>query len=294
MAEDPSGLIGNLGLDATSGAPQFPLLVKLIDARENLSIQVHPDDARAREQGKLGKTEAWYVLEQDPGAMLYLGVLPGTDPDAFQAAAARLDGSSAALMRTIPADVGTTVLIPAGTIHALGAGAMVYEIQQPSDITYRLDDWGRVDASGQPREVHIDAGFAVSRFAEIPERITPVTLRAPIGERHLLAACRYFALERIALPAGASVNLGEQASPSVVTILQGRATIDDLPLAVGYSAVVWSGSDALLRVGEPLVALVATVPSLPELHERLKGAGIATQAIGRLGGSLPDLMLAGR
>ncbi|MDQ3656267.1 MAG: class I mannose-6-phosphate isomerase [Chloroflexota bacterium] len=288
---DPAAHLGVTAGAAVSGRAVFPLLVKLIDATENLSIQVHPNDAGAEPLDRLGKTEAWHVLEAEPGSVLYLGIRPGVEWDEFRQAAARLDGSSAPLMRTVPARSGTTVLIPAGTVHALGAGVVVYEVQQPSDVTYRLDDWGRVDAEGNPREVHLEVGFDVAQRGSIPELIDPVSLRPAIGERHLLAACRYFALERVALPAGGALGISHPGSPSVITLLQGAAKINGMTLEPGSSAVVWpSAATATLSATSPTIALVAYVPDIvADIVEPAMGAGADHRAIASLGGATGDL-----
>ncbi len=289
---NPDDRLGSFAREAVAGRSIFPLLTKLIDANEHLSIQVHPDDAGARPLDKPGKTEAWHVLAADPGSELYLGLKPGVHLDSFRESASRLDGSSAALMRTVPAQAGTTVLIPAGTIHALGAGVMVYEIQQPSDITYRLDDWGRTDAAGNPRDVHLAAGLAVSRPELMPEIINPVPLRAAIGERHILAACRYFVLERVALPVGASASVGSTGSPVAITLVTGSGIVGDEVIEAGRSAVVWpSPSPAILRATAPMVVLLAYVPDLErDVVGRAAGSGASMAAITALGGPTGDLL----
>jgi mannose-6-phosphate isomerase len=291
---DPSGRLGPAALTAVGDRPIFPLLVKLIDASENLSIQVHPDDPGAAALDRLGKTEAWHILAADPGSVLYLGLQPGVSFGAFQEASSKLNGSSAVLMRTVPAQAGTTVLIPAGTVHALGAGVMVYEVQQPSDVTFRLDDWGRVDAQGNPREMHMDAGLAVARPELRPELIPPVSLRPTIGEHHLLTACRYFSLERVALPAGAWVEIGTPGSPVVITILQGSGRIDELIIGTGSSSVVWPTSTrSALFATSPMTVLIAQVPDLAiDVIERAGNAGAETRAIGALGGATGDILAA--
>lgn len=288
---DPAAHLGATASAAVGGRTLFPLLVKLIDATENLSIQVHPNDAEATSLDRLGKTEAWHVLEAGPGSLLYLGIRHGVEWNEFRQAAARLDGSSAPMMRTVPALPGTTVLIPAGTVHALGAGVMVYEVQQPSDVTYRLDDWGRVDAEGNPREVHLDAGFGVVQRGSIPELIDPVSLRPAIGERHVLAACQYFALERVVLPAGGSLGISHPGSPSVITLLEGGARIDGMTLEPGSSAVAWpSAATATLSATSPTVALLAYVPHIVEdILEPARRAGAGHRAIDSLGGGTGDL-----
>ncbi len=143
---------------------KFPLLVKLLDANQDLSVQVHPDDAYAlaHEGGELGKTEMWYVLHADPGAELILGVRPGTTREAFRAAleAHRLE----TVLQRVPIRPGQAVSIPAGTVHALLAGTVMSEIQQNSDATYRVDDWGRVGADGKPRPLQVDKALDVIDF----------------------------------------------------------------------------------------------------------------------------------
>jgi mannose-6-phosphate isomerase len=260
VAANPD-LLGPAASAAVHGRAIFPLLVKLIDASENLSIQVHPNDEQAAPLDRLGKTEAWYVLAAEPGACLYVGLREGVSMEAFRAAASRLDGSSAALLRRVPAQPGSALLLPAGTVHALGAGVMVYEIQQPSDVTFRLDDWGRVDAQGNPREMHLDAGFAVAQLESRPAWIEPVELPASEGRRHLLATARQFALERVALVAGGRFQLPAMAGPQVVTLLEGTATIGGERLEAGRSAVAWPGGEpAVLEAETPVVALRGWVP----------------------------------
>lgn len=131
----------------------FPLLVKFIDAQEDLSVQVHPDDALAqRRYGTNGKTEMWYVLQADPGSGLYVGFRDGVEKaDYLQAVA---DGTVDRLLQFYPVKAGDVFHIPGGTVHAIGKGVLLSEIQQSSDCTYRIFDWNRVDAAGQSRELH--------------------------------------------------------------------------------------------------------------------------------------------
>ncbi len=152
-----------------AGKP-FPLLLKLIDAREALSVQVHPDDAYARERegGKLGKTEAWLILDCPEGAELVYGIQPGTDLAALEEACAA--GSAVApLLRRVKVRPGDVCNIPAGTVHAIGAGILLYEIQQSSDVTYRFYDWDRVDARGNRRELHLRKALDVTNLSYAPE-----------------------------------------------------------------------------------------------------------------------------
>ncbi|MGI9255290.1 MAG: class I mannose-6-phosphate isomerase, partial [Thermomicrobiales bacterium] len=126
---DPGSFVGPMGPGVTGERDLFPLLVKFIDGMDDLSIQVHPDDLLARELGEpTGKTEAWHVLAAEPGAVLYLGIADGVDPAAFFAAAQSGDPATASMLRTVPAIPGMTVLLPAGAIHAIGRGVLLYEI----------------------------------------------------------------------------------------------------------------------------------------------------------------------
>ncbi len=157
-------LIGKLS-DPGEGVP---LLVKLLDATDWLSVQVHPNDAQAYElEGEpRGKTEAWYVIAAEPEARLVIGVEPGTTRE--QMATAIRENRLEPLL--VYADVvpGDVLYIPAGTVHALGPGILIYEIQQSSDTTYRLYDWGRMGLDGSPRPLHIDKGVQVSQLGKLP------------------------------------------------------------------------------------------------------------------------------
>jgi mannose-6-phosphate isomerase len=295
VAADPVGIVGRRGLSATANRPLFPLLVKLIDAAENLSIQVHPDDTAASTVGKLGKTEAWHILAAAPNAVLYLGLRTDVSIADFAACCNR-GGETAGLLRQIPAIPGTTLLIPAGTVHALGAGVLVYEVQQPSDLTYRLDDWGRVDAAGRPRELHVELGLSVIDAESRPEMISPVTLD-PGSTRRLLAACRYFALEQLTLGTGdeETLELAAPESAQVLTCLTGEVVVTandaSLSLAAGETMVLPAVlQSALLRAIAPAMLLRTWVPDLDA--EILRPARIAQApevAIAALAGSLPDL-----
>jgi mannose-6-phosphate isomerase len=295
VAADPVGVVGRRGLRLTANQPLFPLLVKLIDAAENLSIQVHPDDIAASAVGKLGKTEAWHILAAAPDAVLYLGLRTDVSIADFAACCNR-GGETAGLLRQIPAIPGTTLLIPAGTVHALGAGVLVYEVQQPSDLTYRLDDWGRVDAAGRPRELHVELGLSVIDAESRPEMISPVALD-PGSTRRLLAACRYFALEQLTLGTGdeETLELAAPESAQVLTCLTGEVVVTandaSISLAAGETMVLPAVlQSALLRAIAPAMLLRTWVPDLDA--EILRPARIAQApevAIAALAGSLPDL-----
>lgn len=146
-------------------ASHFPLLIKLLDAQENLSIQVHPDDELAKKWAPKegGKSEAWLVLENSPGAAIYLGLKPGIDRTALMRELG--NGTLPLCMNRYEPKPGQCFNVPAGSIHALGGGTVVLEVQQTSDATFRLFDWNRVDTAGKPRALHLEAGLACIKDA---------------------------------------------------------------------------------------------------------------------------------
>ena len=182
-----SDLLG-AGNDPADG---FPLLAKFIDANDWLSIQVHPNDiqARALEAEPRGKTEAWVVLQADLGARLVIGVQRGITGQ--QLAEAIRENQLEKMLVYAEVKEGNVLYIPANTIHALGPGILIYEIQQSSDITYRLYDWGRLGLDEQPRELHIDKGTGVANLDSLP------SVRQP--ESDLLVDGDYFRTWRHAL-----------------------------------------------------------------------------------------------
>ena len=293
VAADPDRWLGARGVSVTGGRTLFPLLIKLIDAGQHLSIQVHPTDETAP-AGKLGKTEAWHILAAEPGAMLFLGLQPGTDLDDFARRCQHGVSTAAECLVRLPAVPGTTVLIPAGTVHALGAGVLVYEVQQPSDVTYRLEDWGRRDAAGNPRDLHLESGLAVLDPAIAVQVVTPVTLDASIGRRQMLTACRYFALERIALMAGERLELHTEESPQVLTSVRGRVIVSGgdltVSLAPGDTAVGAVGGTILVQAIDPAVLLRAYVPDLvADVVRPARAARVPDHAIAALGEPLGDV-----
>ena len=183
----------------------FPLLLKILDTRECLSVQVHPDDAYAlSHEGKLGKSEAWYILDAAPGAELVYGI--NTHGESLRSVldAGKLEDC---LCRT-KVQAGDIFYIPAGTIHALGPGIRCYEIQQASDLTYRLWDWGRIGKDGKPRQLHIDQAVAVSNVDSLPVR-TEKTENLPGGRCTLLVDDPHFRLSAFDLNGSLSLPTGK-------------------------------------------------------------------------------------
>ena len=189
MREDPKGLAG------ISTPSTFPLLFKFLDANKVLSVQVHPNDEEAsrRTPPDRGKTEAWYVVEAEPGSKIYAGLRNGIDEPALRKAITA--GTCEDVLHVIEPRAGDCIYIPAGTVHAIGAGLVIAEIQQASDVTFRLFDWNRVDKNNKPRALHLDEGIEATRF------LGPITLASkkstndPAVRR--LVECSYFSFDEV-------------------------------------------------------------------------------------------------
>jgi mannose-6-phosphate isomerase len=195
MRERGADLLGT----AAEHHESFPLLLKFIDAREALSVQVHPDDDDAQTVAGVsrGKTEAWVVMSAEPGSRIFAGLRDGIGRDEFRRAVERDRVEDC--LHSFPARVGDCVFIPAGTVHALGAGVMIFEVQQTSDVTYRLFDWGRVDPkTGLQRTLHIDDALRCTDFDVGPRRPSWPALEGSRSVRiERLVACPYFELRRV-------------------------------------------------------------------------------------------------
>jgi len=180
---------------------RFPLLAKFIDANDKLSVQVHPDDhyAATFEGGKLGKTEFWFILAAEPGATVVHGFKVPTS--STQVRKAIEDVTLENLLQEEYVAAGDVIFVPAGTVHAIGSGILLYELQEYSDITYRMYDYGRLTAHGIPRELHINKSLEVSNYNVSPRiKIQPVPLADKNGyEDRCLVACQYFVTREITL-----------------------------------------------------------------------------------------------
>ena len=226
----------------------FPLLLKLLDTRQPLSVQVHPDDSYAlSHEGKPGKSEAWYILDAAPGAQLVYGI--DTHGKSLRSILdeGRLESS---LCRT-EVHAGDVFYIPAGTVHALGSGIRCYEIQQASDLTYRLWDWGRIGKDGKPRQLHIEQALSVSKSGTLP-RQAGETEQQPGGRRTLLVRDPHFLLYaydldgRLTLPTGKMQFLTATAKGCTLCWEDHRETLSPwqsavLPAALPEIAVEGSG-----------------------------------------------------
>lgn len=286
-ATAPQHWCGKQGLVATRGQAVFPLLTKLIDATETLSVQVHPDDTMAAARGLgFGKTEAWHILDAAPGAVVYAGLRDGVTGKEFQAACQE-QGDVSAYLNSIPVRSGMTVVIPAGAVHAIGGGLLIYEIQQPSNVTFRLSDWGRLDERGNPRDLHHTDGGEALKPDLYPQPVTPIHVT---DERSVLAATSYFALERVEVPPLRALTLPLVESPQVFTVLDGvvEASLRGSPgSVVAHTGETWiapADSVITLIAGTEATLLRGWVPNLEQdIVAPAQLAGVEHGLIGQLG-----------
>lgn len=192
--------LGTHPLSVTEGNPELPILIKLIDAKADLSVQVHPDDDYARRvENGCGKTEMWYVLAAKPDAQLVCGFNRDVDKETVRTALN--NGRVENLLNRVPVHKNDLFLIEPGTVHAIGAGCLVAEIQQSSNLTYRLYDYNRVGKDGKKRELHIDKALEVANLNSSASIRQPMrVLNYATGcARELLIRCKYFQVERLIL-----------------------------------------------------------------------------------------------
>ncbi len=199
----------------------FPLLIKIIDAKQRLSVQVHPDEESAGKVGGEPKTEMWYVLDAEPDAVVYAGLKPDVDETAFREALNT--GKVKDLLQSVPVSHGNVIYIPGGLVHAIGEGCLLLEIQQNSNTTYRVYDWERVGHDGKPRELHIDKAMRVIHWNDDNDAKAENVSHAcdSIGE---LLNCPYFRIERIELSESLSCSM-DGASFHVLFVEQGQSRI---------------------------------------------------------------------
>ena len=253
----------------------FPLLVKFLDARENLSVQVHPSPAYARAHAAAGaklKTECWYILDAEPGSVIYKGFRPGVTAamvnDAVQGCKASGGPGLLDLLQTVRAVPGQCHNLPSGTVHALGAGVLVAEVQTPSDTTYRLFDWGR-----QGRALHLEEGLACALAAWDPAQADDLSRGATVaafdaerakiaGGWSRLVTTEFFTLDEARPAEGTALTIADAASgPVAVLVLAGQVTATD------------AGEPVIARTGQTLL-----VPAASAAHGRL-WASAGTQAL---------------
>jgi mannose-6-phosphate isomerase len=257
----PEHLLGRLA----GRFSRFPLLLKFLDVREMLSLQVHPADDRKDllPAGETGKTEAWVVLEAGPKSRIYAGLKPGTTLDDLRRAVA--SGVVADNVASFIPKQGDGVFLPAGTVHSLGGDVVVFEIQENSDVTFRLDDWGHVDPkTGQPRALQVDQALSAIDLAQGDiAPVSPVAEETAPVERQRLFDCDYFRLWR--LRGQSPFAVGTSGAPRVLVCIEGTGLVEHsgetyaagrgdvllLPAAVGVCAFRPSGPVTVLEVALP-------------------------------------------
>lgn len=222
---------------------KFPLLVKFIDSRQDLSVQVHPDDKLAMERhGCQGKTEMWYVIKSDVGAKIYSGLKKSITPDEYEQLAGEGIGS---VIATHEAHDGDLFFLPAGRLHAIGAGNFLAEIQETSDITYRVYDFGRKDAHGQPRELHIKEARDAIDYRVWPEYRSSYDSTKPISQ---LVNCPHFVVHRVVVQVAQQVDF-HCDSFVVVMCLWGEANINGISIRQGETILVPACENVLYIFG---------------------------------------------
>ncbi len=254
--DDPAGLLG----PTFPAGRRFPWLCKLLDAREDLSLQVHPPAALAAALGGEPKSELWYVADARPGSRLLAGLRPGVTRDEF--AARSRDGTVAGCFHEIPVAPGDVLFLPSGRVHALGAGIVIFEIQQNSDTTYRVFDWNRTGLDGRPRELHLDAALASIDFADFTPRLVPVdTVPEGVNRVRPLARDAVFHIDHVRAD-GPVADRRPASTPGVLAAVAGNFDITGggvtvpigpgdfclLPAALGPVDIVPRGAGELLRV----------------------------------------------
>jgi mannose-6-phosphate isomerase len=262
MDQYPGQMLGKLA----QRFRRFPLLLKFLDAREMLSVQVHPSDAQRDllPAGETGKTEAWVVLDAGAESRIYAGLKPGTTVEDLRRALS--NGTVAEHLACFAPKVGDGIFVPAGTVHTLGGGVVVFEVQQNSDVTFRLYDWGHVDANtGQPRALQVEQALDCIDFAErAAGPVVPIVESATPVRRERLFQCEYFGLWRLS---GQSLfTVGAAEAPHVLVLIEGAGQIEHngdiyavgkgdvwlLPAVVGACAFQPCGPVNLLEIELPV------------------------------------------
>jgi mannose-6-phosphate isomerase len=245
---------------ARAGSSYFPLLIKYLDARQDLSVQVHPNGAYAKAHpGAHLKSEAWYILQADAGAKIYKGLKAGVTREQFAAALER--GDVAGLLNAVPVRAGDCHYLESGTVHALGAGILAAEVQTPSDTTFRVFDWNRLGPDGKPRKLHVKEALACIDFG-------PAKGPAPIGAASSenatrLAECDYFTIDRVALGIGREMAI--VPGMAIWMILEGQGVVQ----GDGIPPTAFARGDTLLLPPGLVAPRVKTIAQATWLEARL-------------------------
>lgn len=287
LTHDAAAVLGTRAQLTPHG--RFPLLLKLLDASDVLSVQVHPDDETAKRLGEpdVGKTEMWHVLDSGPEGDIFCGLQP--DVDTKQLAEAIQTGTLEPLLLRTRAAKDMSVFVQAGTMHAIGAGLVLAEIQQNSNLTYRCFDWNRVDAAGNPRELHIEKTLEATRTGVSqggPAK--PLAYRSGGASIEVLGACRYFAAESISISETFTRDTRSE-SFHILLAKSGPVTVrcaDDTERIEPGIATLIMGSNPDFTLHGPGCVLDYYVPDLArDVIDPLRAAGHPDQDIIRLGGA---------
>lgn len=230
---------------------RFPILIKILDARDDLSIQVHPPVAKAEELGGEPKTEMWFIADAAPGAKLYVGLRKGVSRADFEDAIT--NGTVESCVHAIHPRAGESIFIPSGRLHAIGAGLLIHEIQQNSDTTYRVFDWNRVGLDGKPRALHVAESLASIDFDDFEPGMD-----LPKGD--LLAECEYFRTSRRTLAAGETIGNPLPNRFSILGVVEGTLTSEDGTTYSKGDFVLLPKGTTVLTAGEASVVLHVELP----------------------------------
>ncbi len=235
--------------------PPLPLLIKILDAQNVLSVQVHPDEATCRRMGKGDpKTECWYIIAAEPGAVIYKGLKPGTTKEQF--AQAIQEGSCAELLKKVEVKVGECHFLPSGTAHAIDKGLLIAEIQQPSDTTYRVFDWNRLDASGKSRQLHVEEALQSIHFDASGDNLSVESVGRLVDSDE-------FKIDKGHQAPGCEVLLSKGQMKAMVFI-SGKGTIESegtetADFAKGDTLLVPACYEGVMKFAEDTEYLIATV-----------------------------------
>ena len=239
--------------------PYFPLLIKLIDAKDNLSVQVHPDnDYAQRVEGEYGKTEMWYIVDCEPGATLIYGFKHAISKEEFEKRIA--DNTLLEVCNQVPVHKGDVFFIASGTLHAIGKGIIICEIQQNSNTTYRVYDYGRLGKDGKPRELHVKKAIDVTNLEpvkECPRLDAPIDIFVDTQAR-LLASCEYFTVYELEIDGTSHLTAGEDSFQSF-TVLDGSVQLQagdvELTFKKGETSFLPAGLGAYTLMGKARLVL---------------------------------------
>jgi mannose-6-phosphate isomerase len=230
---------------------RFPLLIKILDAKSDLSVQVHPSDRSNIIGNSEPKTEMWYVASAVFGAKFYVGLRQGCDRASFEKALH--DGSVESQLHTIIPKIGESILIPSGRLHAIGAGLVIFEIQQNSDTTYRVFDWNRSGLDGKMRDLHVEESLANIDFSDIEPNMD-------IPQENIISACEYFTVEKFFLEKGELIKVKNPNKFSLLHIIEGSLECEGKMIySKGNTLLVSPGNDQLFAAQSSIVLRTSIV-----------------------------------